>query len=208
MTTTHSLDCALALAGGVAVRPRQAHRLAPCEELGSILLSLGRHAAGDGTQHLRMRSTAQKMSVRAADLPDASKKVGKSSTEHCGDCSTARYFSVGCGVPHHLHSATYDTNAQPPPPLRPGPVPYTHPLHHGQVLEVLVRLKQRIPHSQLHQDAPTAPHVTWVAPAQTQDHLHMNSTRNVVGPLTTNPVCRRRCLFLPTLRKPSLSTHS
>jgi hypothetical protein len=47
------------------------------------------------------------------------------------------------------------------------------------VLQVFMRLEQRIAHGQLHQDAAAAPHVTRVAPAQPQDDLHSRCTTHV-----------------------------
>jgi hypothetical protein len=47
------------------------------------------------------------------------------------------------------------------------------------VLQVFMRLEQRIAHGQLHQDAAAAPHVTRVAPAQTQDDLHSTWTTHM-----------------------------
>lgn len=48
-------------------------------------------------------------------------------------------------------------------------------LHHSQVLQVFMRLEQRIAYRQLNQYAATTPQITWVAPTQPQDHLQTKS---------------------------------
>jgi hypothetical protein len=62
-----------------------------------------------------------------------------------------------------------------------------HLLHHGQVLQVFMSLKQGIPGSKLHKDAATAPQVTGVAPAQTQDHLVTASQQQTTAAITQHP---------------------
>mmetsp|Transcript_28981 Transcript_28981/g.81636 ORF Transcript_28981/g.81636 Transcript_28981/m.81636 type:complete len:202 (-) Transcript_28981:111-716(-) len=46
-----------------------------------------------------------------------------------------------------------------------------HRLHHGEVLHVLVSLKQGVPGNELNDDAAYAPHVARVGPAQPKDDL-------------------------------------
>lgn len=47
----------------------------------------------------------------------------------------------------------------------------THTLHHGQMFEVVVSLKERITRIEFHQDAANTPDITGETPSQIQDDL-------------------------------------
>ena len=46
-----------------------------------------------------------------------------------------------------------------------------HCFHHGEMLEVVMRLEESVASEKLYQDASYAPDVAWVAPAKLQDDL-------------------------------------
>ena len=59
-----------------------------------------------------------------------------------------------------------------------------HHLHHGEVLEVLMRLEQRVARDELQQDAPDGPDVAWERPPlrETKIHTHTKNSRRSAPP--------------------------